>query len=263
MVMSVRMASTTASMPAAIEQALALFQPERRPADAKLRDGYLDFLGQDDPLDSYLGHKVLRSRLGPALYESVTHPIAMRLAAGLKAPGRRGEQRIALELMDISAGDRVLDIACGPGNYTRSYAAAVGDGLVVGFDPSQGMLSAAARLTPGSNVAYIRGDGCDLPFQAASFDAVSCFGGMHFFERPMHALKEIVRVLEPGGRVALLTSCAKLSKAPADGPSVRKRGLFMFKRNEITGALRDLGLVDVEQRIMRVVQIVSARKPAI
>jgi SAM-dependent methyltransferase len=256
------MASVTDSMPAAIEQALALFQPERRPADARLHDGYFDFLGEDDPLKSYFSHKLLRSRLGPALYESVTHPIAMRIACGLKAPGRRGEQRIALQMLDIAAGDRVLDVACGPGNYTRSYAAAAGDGLVVGFDPSQGMLSAAARRTPGSNVAYIRGDGCDLPFQASSFDAVSCFGGMHFFERPLHALEEIVRVLEPGGRVALLTTCAKTSKVPADGPSVRKRGLFMFKRNELTGALRDLGLVDVEQRVMRVVQIVSARKPA-
>jgi SAM-dependent methyltransferase len=262
MMMSVRMASATASMPAAIEQALALFEPEDRPANARLKDGYLDLLGEEDPLGPRFAQRSSLSRLAPFVYIRLAHPLAMRAAAGLKAPGVREEQRLALAMLDLSSGDRVLDLACGPGHFTRRFADATGDGLVVGLDASSPMLAAAARRTKSANVAYIRGDACALPFRASSYNAVCCFGALHLFEPPMQALDEIVRVLAPGGRVAFLTTCEDNPSASSDGSEVRRfGGMLMFARDELTGALGDRGLVDVEQRVIRAVQLVSARKP--
>lgn len=254
----------------ALERALALFEPEQRPQAVRVWDGYLDLLGGHGVETPYLSHRVVQSKLLPPLYERFVHPLSLHIAAGLKAPSRRGEQRIGLEMMKIAKGDRVLDIGCGPGNFTRSFAAAAGDGLVVGFDSSPVMLAAAVRRTPSANVAYILGDGCTLPFQASSYQAVSCFGAIHLFERPLQALEEMVRVLAPGGRVGLLTTVerdgkhkASDGKHKASGGVERKYGGWrMFARDELTGALQGHGMVDVEQRVMRSVQLVSARKPA-
>jgi ubiquinone/menaquinone biosynthesis C-methylase UbiE len=69
------------------------------------------------------------------------------------------------------------------------------------------MLALAVRNTRNANAAYVRADACALPFRDGSFDAICCFAALYLIERPMQALDEIARVLAPGGRVALLSSC--------------------------------------------------------
>ncbi len=249
-------------MPAAIEQALTLFEPAERPADVRMRDGYLDLLGDADPTGSHRGQQAALNKMMPYVYVGLVHPIVARLVAGIKAPGRHEERRMALRMLGPSRGNRVLDVGCGPGSTTRLFADAVGeDGLVVGLDASPAMLAAAVRRGPSGNLAYMRGDGAVLPFRTASYDAVGCFGALHLFEQPMRALDEIVRVAAPGARVGILATCKRESEERR-GTAKRKSGMFMFTRDQITGALRDHGLVDVEQQVMRMAQFVSARKPA-
>ena len=69
------------------------------------------------------------------------------------------EKRIARLLMGLGPGDGVLDVACGPGNFTRDFARAVGDeGLAVGVDASRPMLERAVRETRTSgidNLAFV------------------------------------------------------------------------------------------------------------
>lgn len=78
----------------------------------------------------------------------------------------------------------------------------------------------------------------------------------------MRALDEIVRVLAPGGRVALLTSCNRgLLPARATDAVVRRlSGVRIFARDELTQALADSGLTEVEQRVTGLAQFVSGRK---
>jgi SAM-dependent methyltransferase len=262
-VMSGDMVAASA-VPAAVEQALALFEPALRPANVPLRDGYLDLLGGDDPTGSSAAQRLMLSRLLPLIYERLWRPGGMRMAMGVKGPGKREEQRIALRMLELSSGDRVLDVACGPGNFTRGFAQATGEGLVVGLDASGPMLATAVRGTRNANVAYMRGDACALPFSPSSFDAICCFAALHVIEHPMQALDEMVRVLAPGGRLALLTSYDR--KPPASrvaGQTVHKfGGVRMFARDEVVGALSERGLLDVEQRVAGITQFVSARKPA-
>ena len=102
----------------------------------------------------------------------------------------------------IRPGDRVLDVACGTGVLAREALRRVGPGgRVVGLDLNEGMLAVAARTEPG--IDWRPGDACSLPFQDASFDVVvSQFALMYFPDRAA-ALREMWRVLAPGGRLAV------------------------------------------------------------
>jgi ubiquinone/menaquinone biosynthesis C-methylase UbiE len=204
------------------------------------------------------------SRVLPLVYERWWRPAWSRLLRGVTAAGMGDEHRIARLLLGLCPGDGVLDVACGPGNFTRDFARVVGPtGLAVGIDASATMLDRAARDTRATNVAYVRGDAVRLPFRDASFDAVCCFAALHLFADPFAALDHMTRVLTPGGRIALFTSC-RASSAPlrtVDGFVGARSGMRMFERDEITTALEDRGLVDVHQRVAGVTQFVGARSP--
>jgi ubiquinone/menaquinone biosynthesis C-methylase UbiE len=259
------LASERRTLPPAIERALALFEASTRPGDVDVPHGYLDLLGERDPTGTHPGQRLMLSRALPLVYQRFWRPIGARLLMGLTGPDTSEEHRMALEMLSIAAGDRVLDVACGPGNFTRDFAAAAGgEGLVVGLDASGPMLATAVRETEGDSVAYVRGDAGALPFRDATFDAVCCFAALYLIEEPMRALEEIVRVLAPGGRVALLASCnrgplpARVSNAVVRGLS----GVRVFGRDELTRALADAGLVEVEQRVAGLAQFVSGSRPA-
>lgn len=242
------------------DQALELFEADRRPPTVDARHGYLDLLGEEDPTGDGFGQRLMVSQVLPQVYQRFWRPIGGRLLMGLTGP--QEEHRLALEMLSISPGDRVLDVACGPGNFTRDFGDAAGDGLVVGLDASESMLSVAVRDTDSDNVAYIRGDACDLPFRDGSFDAVCCFAALYLIEEPMRAIGEIARVLAPGGRAALLSSCHRgLLPATATNRVVRGlSGVRIFDRFELTRALTAGGLVDVDQRVTGFAQFVSARR---
>jgi SAM-dependent methyltransferase len=104
-------------------------------------------------------------------------------------------------------GERVLDVACGTGIVARRVAVAIGEtGSVIGLDSNPGMLG-VARAQPSkagaSNIAYLEGNGMQLPFGDSEFDLVTCSQGLQFFSDRGRGLAEMHRVLRPGGRVAL------------------------------------------------------------
>lgn len=102
----------------------------------------------------------------------------------------------------IRPGMRVLDVACGTGVLAREVAKAAG-GMerVVGLDPATGMLEVAARRAPG--ITWHSGVAGELPFADGTFDAVVSQFGLMFFPDRAAALREMARVLVPGGRMAV------------------------------------------------------------
>jgi SAM-dependent methyltransferase len=250
--------------PEGIERAVALLA-DRAAREAPAPRGWLDLVGSDDPPASTgLAQELMLSRLLPVVYERWWRPAWSRLLRGVTAAGIGDEHRIARLLLGLRPGDGVLDVACGPGNFTRDFAQVVGPaGLAVGIDASPTMLDRAARDTRAANVAYMRGDAVRLPFRDAGFNAVCCFAALHLFADPFQALDHMARVLTPGGRIALFTSC-RTSSAPLrtfDGFLGARSGMRMFESGEITGALEARGFVDVHQRIAGLTQFVGARTP--
>ena len=107
-----------------------------------------------------------------------------------------------LAAAQVAQGHRVLDVACGTGVLSRSAAERVGDaGSVVGVDPNPGMLAVARDLAP--EIRWVEGVAEDLPEEDESFDRVVSQFGMMFFEDRMEAVHEMLRVLMPGGRLAI------------------------------------------------------------
>jgi ubiquinone/menaquinone biosynthesis C-methylase UbiE len=98
-------------------------------------------------------------------------------------------------------GDRVLDVACGTG-VVASRVNLVSRKLcyVTGIDINEGMLNAARA---NSQVEWHQGSATELPFGEASFDVVLCQQGLQYFPDRTAAMREMARVLAPGGRIAL------------------------------------------------------------
>lgn len=115
----------------------------------------------------------------------------------------------AMALVALAApqpGERVLDVACGTGAVARLAAQHVGPtGQVTGLELNPGMLAVARGLPPpqGVPIAWQEGDAMAMPLAGAAFDVVLCQQGLQFFPDRAAALREMHRVVAPGGRVAL------------------------------------------------------------
>jgi demethylmenaquinone methyltransferase / 2-methoxy-6-polyprenyl-1,4-benzoquinol methylase len=122
----------------------------------------------------------------------------------LSAGGDGRWRRLTARAAGLGAEGRALDVACGSGKLTsalRAHAHARG-GLVVGLDFSARMLCKARASAPGQ--AYVRGDALRLPFPEATFDAVTIAFGLRNLADPELGLREMCRVLKPGGTALVL-----------------------------------------------------------
>ena len=122
------------------------------------------------------------------------------------------------EAIAIQPGERVLDVACGTGVLARVVRAITGSaGHVAGLDPNPGMLAVARALAP--ELDWRQGVAESLPFDNGSFDAVVSQFGLMFFADRHQALREMMRVLTPQGRLCVAV-WDKLASMPAYGAEV-------------------------------------------
>ncbi len=125
----------------------------------------------------------------------VYDPMNRLMTAGLDRTWRR----LAVDAV-VQPGDRVLDACCGTGDL--ALEAERGGGIVTGLDFAPRMLERARRKS--ESIVWVEGDLLALPFDAASFDAATVGFGVRNVADLDAGLRELRRVLRPGGRLAVL-----------------------------------------------------------
>src|SRR5258708_531204 len=159
-----------------------------------------------------------------------------------------------METAQISSGHAVLDIATGPGEPALSIAAFAGpEGRVVGIDPVPEMVAAARRAAERlgfKNAQFDVAFADHLPFPADTFNAVVSRFGVMFFPSPADAVREMLRVLKPGQKLALAVwhfaernpfhyTVSRVVERYADSPPLAPDGPDAF-RFASPGKLRDV-----------------------
>jgi len=164
---------------------------------------------------------------------------------------------------EVVPGCSVLDVATGHGEPALRVAEIVGPaGTVVGIDPVTGMIDTARRVAaqrPQKNLRFEVAKADSLPFPNDSFDAVVCRFGVMFFPSPIDGIREMLRVLKPGKKVAFAAwyyldsnpfhySLARLTDRFAPEPPLPPDAPDAF-RFAVPGKLRDIvaeaGAIDV------------------
>ena len=142
------------------------------------------------------------------MFDSIAHRYDLAndvLSSGL----HRSWRRTLLAKAGLQPGMRVLDLCTGTGEVARACAALVGpDGQVTGVDFVQAMLDLANRKPPlranAAPIHYVQSDAATLPFQADTFNAALVAYGIRNVDDPVQTLTELHRVLQVGGRIAIL-----------------------------------------------------------
>lgn len=130
-----------------------------------------------------------------------------------------------MKKMNVTKGAKALDVCCGTADWTISLADAIGPtGEVKGLDFSENMLSIGKEKTKGySNIELIHGNAMELPFPDDSFDFVTIGFGLRNVPDYLQVLKEMKRVVKPGGKVV----CLETSQPTMP---VFKQGYYLYFR---------------------------------
>lgn len=111
------------------------------------------------------------------------------------------------EGFDVRGCRRILDAGCGNGRYTRFLLRqADNDAQITSFDYSQGMLRRARQRVRSDRVTHVAADLTRLPYPDQCFDAVVCGWVLEHLPDPRPGLRQLARVLNPGGKLLLLAT---------------------------------------------------------
>jgi ubiquinone/menaquinone biosynthesis C-methylase UbiE len=215
--------------------------------------------------DRSLVQRAMQHPLLASVYERAWRPFFGWAFMGFDLDHLRHERALTVAALRLGPGDVVLDVACGPGNFTAAFAAAVAPtGRAIGIDLSAPMLDRARATNAHPRATYLRGDATRLPFRDGSLDAVNCYAALYLIPDPYAAFDEMLRVLRPGGRIAVMTSRESPHAwfRPAQARVLGASGLRMFGTDEFTGRLRAAGFSEISQEIHGVAQYVAATAPA-
>lgn len=120
--------------------------------------------------------------------------------------------------LGMSPGDAVLDAGCGTGRALPPLRDAVGErGTVLGADLTPAMLDAAVRAGRHRSGLLLLADVAGLPLRSGALDAVFAAGLIAHLPRPVDNLRELARVVRPGGRLALFHPLGRAALAARQG----------------------------------------------
>lgn len=164
------------------------------------------------------------------------------------AKGNVYDAQWTISLLNIEPYHRLLEIGFGPGVSTEMAAEKASKGFVAGIDHSQTMVEAASQRNAAAiqsgRMELKRGDVASLPYADTSFDIAFSLHSIYFWHNPVDCLKEIKRVLKPGGLLAITIQ-------PKDKwvPKVDTNVMTLYFGNEIAALFSDAGYRNVHVEV--------------
>ncbi len=152
---------------------------------------------------------MLRDRFARFVWGQFRKPSGLfgRFIGNGMARGNEYDARWTVLLLDIQPESRVLEIGFGPGVSTQYASAKAPKGSVAGIDHSDTMVQAARRRNAAAikagRIELKQGDVASLPYPDESFDKAFSIHSIYFWAKPVECLKELRRVLKPGGLLAI------------------------------------------------------------
>lgn len=184
--------------------------------------------------------------------ENQRHPSGFmgKLAALRMIRGNAEAVEWAVNLLDLKENDQVLEVGFGPGVGIERAAALAARGRVAGVDSSPTMLAMARKRNDKAivegRVDLRLGDASSMPFPDNSFDKAFAVNVLYFFEDPVSSLREIHRVLKPGGRAALFVVGAEVLASQGKLMTDVYRG---YNAEELMRLLSEAGFQHVSYRL--------------
>jgi ubiquinone/menaquinone biosynthesis C-methylase UbiE len=182
------------------------------------------------------------------------HGALGRFAGHVMSVANAGMNRFTLHLMDVQSDDRILEVGFGPGDLIRRLAEGTPCVSVTGVDPSDVMLAQATKrnraMIEEGRVRLQAGSISSLPYPDASFTKVCSVNTIYFWSDPATDLRELHRVLEPGGRCFLTF---RVKHRPGRRPTVRvnRDGITEEPVAQMVAALRAAGFTGMRSKMRR------------
>ena len=173
--------------------------------------------------------------------DKATDPISFIRRMDQSRYGRENEPaqyKTVSELLDVDEGQQVLDVGCGTGGAAQVFARRVGGaGKVVGLDNSATMIDEARRRTTALSLPleFRLGDAHRLPFPDNSFDRCYALRLMEVIDDPLGVIREMHRVLRPGGRIFLNGPDVDMWTFDASDRQVTRSIVHYFCDQEVNG----------------------------
>jgi ubiquinone/menaquinone biosynthesis C-methylase UbiE len=160
--------------------------------------------------------------------------------------GHKSIYNSVAKALELQAEDDLLEVACGNGHFIKNYASHVHN--VAGLDLSELCIKLATKKNKKRVVAgsaeFVQGEATQLPWEDNKFGVATSMGSFMMFPKPLESLKEMCRVLRPGGRVVV---CIEWNAEDGKDHSkdVEKYGVQLWTENDIRNMLKDARFSDI------------------
>ena len=172
--------------------------------------------------------------------------LAGRITVIVMNIGHKSIYKNVADVLQLQPDDDLLEVACGNGYFIKKYASHVHS--VAGLDLSELMVKMAKkkhrdRIKAGT-AEFVHGDASQLPWEDNRFSVATTMGSFTAFPKPLESLKEMYRVLRPGGRVV-----ASIEWNAEDGldhtKEIKDYGMRMWTEDDIRATLKEAGFSDI------------------
>jgi ubiquinone/menaquinone biosynthesis C-methylase UbiE len=173
-----------------------------------------------------------------------------RIGRSILTLNRDREYGILKKMLALSPGDYLLDVGSGDGFWTARFAAHCA--RVTGLEPDERMLGLARALYQRPNMEFTLGSAESIPYPNSTFHKVVSVSCLEHFADPLQGLREMARVLKPGGRLAISVDSLLPENSPLSFREWHTRRHFVthyFNREEMLGMMKSVGLRCEPERV--------------